>query len=187
MSDMIKTKTTFEYYAALPETNQIVELIDGEIIVNPPLDAHQDTLGIIYVFLRQTLKGGKLRMAPTGVYFDEHNSFEPDIFWVSAENKHCFLGDDHRYWHGAPDLIVEILSTSTASKDRGAKFDTYEQHGVREYWLVDPLARYIEVYNNRQGIFARLGLFEPGKAFVSDVLGGITVEVNHLFPIEHAE
>jgi Uma2 family endonuclease len=186
MSDMTKTKATFADYVALPESTQIVELIDGEIIVNPPLDAHQDTLGTIYVFLRQSLSGGKLRMAPTGIYFDEHNSFEPDIFWVSPQNSQCFLGDDNRYWHGAPDLIVEILSSSTTTKDRGIKFDTYEQSGVREYWLVDPLSRYIEVYNNRQGVFTRLGLFEPGKTFGSEVLGGITVEVTNLFPVDHA-
>jgi len=187
MSDMIKTRATFADYTALAESNQIVELIDGEIIVNPPLDVHQDTLGTIYVFLRQTLKGGKLRMAPTGVYFDEHNSFEPDIFWVSPQNEQCILGTDNRYWHGAPDLIVEILSTSTTSKDRGIKFDIYEQSGVHEYWLVDPLARYIEIYNNRQGMFMRLGLFEPGKTFVSEMLGNINVDVNQLFPIEHAD
>ena len=182
MSEMTKTKATFPDYTVLPETNQIIELIDGEIIVNPPLDAHQDTLGTIYVFLRQTLNGGKLRMAPTGVYFDESNSFEPDIFWVSPQNKQCFLGTDNRYWHGAPDLIVEILSSSTASKDRGIKFDTYEQSGVREYWLVDPAAHYIEIYNNRQGVFTRLGLFENGKIFVSEVLGNLSVDVNLLFP-----
>ncbi len=153
---------------------------------NPPLDAHQDTLGTIYVFLRQALSGGKLRMAPTGVYFDEHNSFEPDIFWVSLQNEQCFLSADNRYWHGAPDLIVEILSSSTASKDRGIKFDIYEQSGVHEYWLIDPVARYIEVYNNRNQVFVRLGLFEPGKTFISEVLGGINVEVNHLFPVDHA-
>ncbi|MBA3867671.1 MAG: Uma2 family endonuclease [Anaerolineae bacterium] len=182
MSDMTKTKSTFADYVALPESSQIVELIDGEIIVNPPLDVHQDALGILYVFLRQTLKGGKLRMAPTGVYFDDRNSFEPEIFWVSPQNDHCFLGDDNRYWHGAPDLIVEILSSSTASKDRGIKFETYEQTGVREYWLVDPISRYIEIYNNRQGVFMRLGLFEPDKSFVSEVLGNLNIDVNLLFP-----
>lgn len=186
MSDMIKTKATFADYAALPESNGIIELIDGEIIVNSSLDVHQDVLGTIYVFLRENLKSGKLRMAPTGVYFDESNSFEPDIFWVSAQNKQCFLGDDNHYWHGASDLIVEILSTSTASKDRGTKFDVYEQSGVREYWLVDPLSRYIEVYNNRNGVFSRLGLFELDKSFVSEVLSGLTVEVNQLFPVDDA-
>jgi Uma2 family endonuclease len=186
MSDMIKAKVTFADYMAMPESNQIVELIDGEIIVNPPLDVHQDALGTIYVFLRQTLAGGKLRMAPTGIYFDDRNSFEPDIFGVSPQNDKCFLGDDERYWHGAPDLIVEILSSSTASKDRGIKFDTYGQAGVREYWLVDPVARYIEIYNNRNGVFKRRGLFEPEKSFISEVMNDITVEVKTLFPVDHA-
>ncbi len=182
MSDMTKTSATFADYAALPETNQFVELIDGEIIVNPPLDVHQDVLGTIYVYLRQSLSGGTLRMAPTGGYFDESNSFEPDIFWVSPQNKQCFLGSDNRYWQGAPDLIVEILSTSTASKDRGIKFETYEQHGVREYWLVDPAAQYIEVYANRQGVFHRVGVFERGKTFASEIIGNQRVDVALFFP-----
>lgn len=181
MSDMIKTKTTFADYAALPESNQIVELIDGEVIVHPPLDAHQDTLGNIYLFLRQQLQGGVLRMAPTGVYFDDANSFEPDTFWVSAENDHCFLGTDNRFWRGAPDLIVEVLSVSSTSKDRGVKFDVYEQSGVREYWLVDPLARYVEVYKLHNSIFTRTGLFEYDKSFVSDVLSGTEVKVSQFF------
>lgn len=181
MSDMIKTKTTFAEYAALPESNQNIELVDGEIIVNPPLDAHQDVLGNIYLFLRQQAQGGVLRMAPTGVYFDDTNSFEPDIFWVSAENDHCFLGEDQRFWRGAPDLIVEVLSVSTTSKDRGIKFDIYEQSGVLEYWLVDPLARYVEVYNLHNGTFNRTGLFEASQSFSSRVLGGTTVEVSQFF------
>lgn len=185
MSDMTKTKATFADYAALPESNQIVELIDGEIIVNPPLDVHQDALGTIYVFLRQNLVGGQLRMAPTGVHFDDRNSFEPDIFWVSPQNQRCFLGDDNRYWHGAPDLIVEILSSSTASKDRGIKFDVYEQAGVREYWLVDPVSRYIEVYCQHNGTFKRLGLFEPDVAFISEVMSGLSVDVKSLLPVDH--
>ncbi len=181
MSDMIKTKTTFAEYASLPESNQIIELIDGEVILNPPLDAHQDVLGNIYLFLRQRVQGGVLRMAPTGVYFDDANSFEPDIFWVSTDNDHCFLGADHRFWHGAPDLIVEVLSVSTTSKDRGIKFDVYEQSGVAEYWLVDPLAQYVEVYKLHNGTFNRIGLFEADQAFASHVLGGAQVEVSQFF------
>ncbi len=180
MSDMVKTKAIFDDYAALPETNQIVELIDGEIIVNPPLDSHQDALGNIYTFLRQRLTVGTLRMAPTGVYFDDTNSFEPDIFWVSPQNDHCILAADNRYWHGAPDLIVEILSVSTTSKDRGVKFDTYEKYGVREYWLVDPTAQFVEVYKHQNRIFNRVGLFEIGKTFESDVLDGTPIEVSNL-------
>ncbi|MEZ4668014.1 MAG: Uma2 family endonuclease [Anaerolineae bacterium] len=183
MAEMIKTRATFADYQALPETNQIVELIDGEIVMNPSLDLHQELLGVIYLFLSSIVqKKGKLRLAPTGIYFDDDNSFDPDIFWVSPENDHCFLRTDTRYWQGAPDLIVEILSPSTESRDRGVKFDIYEKHGVREYWMVNVEARYVELYQHKNGSFDRVGVFETGKSFVSDVLDGISVEVSALFP-----
>lgn len=184
MSDMVKTRATFAEYAVLPESNQIVELIDGEIVVNPPLDIHQEVLGSIFVFLRQAVSGGVVRMAPTGIYFDDRNSFEPDIFWVSPQNDHCTLRPDSRYWQGAPDLIVEILSTSTAFRDRGIKFETYEQAGVREYWMVDPAAQYVEVYVNRQGVFARAGVFQRGNIFVSEVIAQHKVDVSLFFPTQ---
>ena len=180
---MLKTKSTFADYAALAESSQIIELVDGEIIVNPPLDIHQDTLGNIYLFLRQHVSGGVLRMAPTGIYFDDRNSYEPDIFWVSAENKNCFWGMDQRFWRGAPDLIVEVLSASTTSKDRGIKFDTYEQSGVREYWMVDPIVQFAEVYNLRNAVFTRVGLFEQDQSFASEVLGQQTVAVSQFFSV----
>lgn len=183
MAEVIKTRATFADYKALPETNQIVELIDREIIVNPPLDLHQEALGTIHYFLATVLqKKGKLRLAPTGVFFDESNSFEPDIFWISPDNDQCILMSDTRYWHGAPDLIVEILSPSTESRDRGIKFDVYEKYGVREYWLVNAAARYVEVYRHQNGAFDRIGVFEPGKHFISEVLGNISVEVSEFFP-----
>jgi len=183
MVEIPKTKTTFADYTALPESNQIIELIDGEIVVNPPLDQHQQVVGDIYVFLASLLRrSGTLRIAPTGVRFDDLNSFEPDIFWVRPDSPSCVLTNDQRYWYGAPDLIVEILSPSTASYDRGVKFDIYEKYGVREYWLVDSESRYVEVYTLTEQRFVRLGVFTPEKSFTSSVLGGVGVAVNALLP-----
>ena len=81
----------------------------------------------------------------------------------------------------APDLIIEVLSPATASDDRGLKYDLYEKNGVREYWLVDPDAHYVEVYVNRNGHFNRQGVFVEGKSFTSEVLGGRAIEVDRLF------
>jgi Uma2 family endonuclease len=176
-----KTQVTFEEYAALPETNQVTELIDGEIFVNPPLDKHQEVLGEIYALVRSLIAGGKLRMAPTGLHFDDGNSFEPDVFWVSAENDLCFLEDNGRFWHGAPDLVVEVLSPSTEANDRGNKFDTYEKYGVREYWLVSPEGHFTEVYQHENGKFNRVGLFKAEQPFVSAVLGGVNINAQSWF------
>lgn len=78
----------------------------------------------------------------------------------------CRLGEDG-YWYGAPDLVVEVLSPSTAHKDRGVKFDLYEKHGVREYWLVDPEGRYVEVYRREGERFDRAGVFAAGQSWAA--------------------
>lgn len=159
-----------EEYLALPETNRIVELIDGQLVETPlPFDIHQKTLGQLLFFLIQQELKGVLRHAATGVCLDELNFFEPDLLWMSPHNFGCILIEG-RYWYGAPDLIIEILSPSTAYRDRGIKYEIYEKHGVREYWLVDPEAAFIEVYTLADGRFLRLGLFRAGQTFASPVL-----------------
>lgn len=176
MVDMPKVKVTFEEYMEMDETNQIVELIDGELIMPPqPLDEHQKDSGRIFGFVGKVVKGGELRYAPTGVHVGGH-VFEPDIFWVSPENDRCVLVDG-KYWEGAPDFVVELLSKSTEYRDRGVKYETYQLHGVREYWLVEPLVKFIEVYVLVNGKFERLGVFGRGKSFESPVLG-VTVDVS---------
>jgi Uma2 family endonuclease len=174
-----KIRVTFAEYAALPETNQIVELIDGEIVretvINLAPYAHRETLAKVKTFLVNELTIGLLYNPPSGLHFEDGNSFEPDLFWISPENDQCFLEDDGRYWHGAPDLVIEILSPSTASNDRGSKFDTYEKNGVREYWMVDPDAKFVEVYRHDGSRFERQGVFKPDQPFISAVLGGATI------------
>jgi Uma2 family endonuclease len=169
MVDMPKIKMTLEEYMELDETNQIIELIDGELLMTPPpLDEHQkDTVGII-IYLGKVLPSGALRVAPCGLHIGDH-VFEPDIFWVSPENDRCVLVDG-KYWEGAPDFVVEILSKSTEYRDRGIKFDTFQTHGVREYWLVEPTNKFIEVYVLVGNKFDRLGIFGRGTDFESPVL-----------------
>jgi Uma2 family endonuclease len=171
-----KIRVTFAEYAAMPETNQIVELIDGEIVMNPPVDKHQKALWEIVATVMPLMRNGEARFAPAGLHFDDGNSFEPDLFWVSADNNHCFLEEKGRFWRGAPDLVIEILSPSTASDDRGIKFDTYQKHGVREYWLVDPEAKFTEVYRHDGNKFERQGVFKPNQPFVSAVLNGAAID-----------
>ncbi|MBZ0287332.1 MAG: Uma2 family endonuclease [Anaerolineae bacterium] len=180
MVDFVQTRMTSAEYWQQPETNRIEELIDGELIVTPPpLDAHQDKVTNIAVYVKPLTKGGQFRVAPTGVHFEDGYDFEPDIFWIAPDNDHCILAPDGRYWQGAPDFIVEVLSPTTAYRDRGIKFETYQRHGVREYWLVDPEAAFIEVYRLENEQFVRLGLFKAGETFASPVLG-VDVSVDAL-------
>ena len=72
------------------------------------------------------------------------NAVQPDVLWNSPASR-CVLVDD-AYFRGAPDLVVEVLSPSTALRDKQTKFRLYEKYGVREYWIVEPTAQYVEVW-----------------------------------------
>jgi Uma2 family endonuclease len=175
-----RIRMTLEEFMALPETTQPTELIDGELIVSPaPKDLHQLSVGEVFLFLRTTVPGGTVRVSPSDLHIDGRNVLQPDVFWIAEDNPRCTLGEDG-YWHGAPDLVIEVLSPSTLRRDRGVKFKLYEQNGVREYWLVDPESRYVEVFTLADGAFRQQGLYEAGQSFTSAVIGGKTVSVDAL-------
>ena len=96
------------------------------------------------------LRGKRCRLFVDGidVHLDEENTFVPDLAIVCDRGK--VKGDGI---HGAPDLIVEVLSLSTMARDRGIKKNAYERAGVREYWIVDPVSESIEVYHLRDERF----------------------------------
>lgn len=186
MPQMTRARTTAAEFAQLEETTLPTELIDGEIVVSPaPIDEHQNVSGHHYLFLVAATAdlGGAVRYAPSDVYLDDFNVVQPDLFWVSPTNERCSVGSDG-YWHGAPDLVIEIFSPSTRRRDKGVKFDLYEQHGVLEYWMVDLQDQYIEVYQREQNRLIRQGLYIPGQSFESSILGGKTVSIDQLLGIK---
>lgn len=179
MADLILSQMTATEFAQLPESNQIIELINGEVIVAPsPIDGHQKGVVHLIRILSNIVEVGEWRVAPMDVYLDDLNVVQPDLFWVSEDNPNCHLIDN--YWHGAPDLVIEILSPGTTRRDRDAKYSLYERTGVREYWLVDAHELYIEVYALQDGKFTRQGLYGLGDSFVTSVLNGITLSVDTL-------
>jgi Uma2 family endonuclease len=172
-------RMTAAEFRELPETNTPVELIEGEIVMSPtPVYSHQQTVFTTAKWIDASARNGVTVISPMDVYLDEQTVLQPDIFWVGDSSENCRLRDG--YWYGAPDLVIEVLSPSTAVKDRGVKFDLYEQHGVREYWLMEPQAQFIEVYTVRDQRFERLGLFEAAATFESSALQR-RISVNDLF------
>lgn len=176
---VLNTRMTAKAFSELPESNLPTELIDGELIVSPaPIPEHQSASVELLFLLRGIIPNGKLFHAPIDVYFDEANILQPDIVWV-AQDSQCFIGD--KRLEGAPDLVIEILSPSTARRDKNKKFSLYEKHGVREYWLVDPIAQYVEVWRLEDGKFEPKGVFGPGDTFTSAVLNNQPVDVSLIF------
>lgn len=177
-----------EAYRDLPESPFKTELINGELIVykgsdgmSPAAkDIHEETVMLIIAFLLTIIPPNELRASKTDVYLDEKNVVQPDIFWASSETKQCVRAEDG-YLHGAPDLIIEVLSPSTAELDKTTKFALYEKFGVREYWLVDIDAETIEVYALRTGKFTLMDVYQTQDQFQSPVLKH-TVPVAKLLP-----
>jgi Uma2 family endonuclease len=180
MADIEKTGVTAAEFRALPETTQPTELIEGEIVMSPaPKHLHQRIAFRVARYIDDQAPKGETVIAPSDVYLDDVNAVQPDVFWVSADNPRCALGDDD-YWYGAPDLVVEVLSPATEAKDRGAKFRLYEAHGVRELWLVQPQTPFVEVFTRQNKQFGRQGLYEPKDTFTSAVLGNKIVALKSI-------
>jgi Uma2 family endonuclease len=168
-------------FFALPESNLPTELVDGEVIMSPaPKDSHQKASLRLLQVLLDCAPDGEIRYSPADVYLDALNVVQPDLFWVSGSNSQCRL-NENGYWQGAPDLVIEILSPSTARQDKVIKFRLYEQYGVREYWLVDPAGKRIEVWLLAEGRFAYQGGFGPAESFDSAVLGDKRIDLLAVF------
>src|SRR2546421_4941537 len=110
-------RTMLEVYKSLPE-GTLCQLINNQIIMSPsPLDIHQKILGKIFVALVNLVesnKSGEVRIAPYDVYFNKKNVYQPDIVFISNDNIHKIEKDG---LHGAPDIVIEVLSPSTAKYD----------------------------------------------------------------------
>lgn len=167
-----KIRIQAEDYYQLPIYSQtdFIQLIDGEVITAmPPIPKHQAIVGEI-LFLLMTIArklGGKAFTSPIEVYLDEYNIYEPDVLYLTPDSN-CMI--EEKRLRGAPELVVEVLSPSTAKHDRQEKYMAYEKHGVQEYWIVDPAHETVEVWVSNDGLFERQGVYAKNDSFRSTVL-----------------
>jgi Uma2 family endonuclease len=181
MVDITRTRTTLDEFRALPESLDHIELIAGELVMSPtPKYAHQNIVGNSYTELKTKRTGGTVVVSPVDVYLDDENVVQPDVFWVSGAESLCKLGDDG-YWHGAPDLVVEVLSPSTARRDHGVKFALYEKYGTREYWLIDPEGEFVPVFRREGDSLVRFGAFGRDQSLPVGVMQDVIIQVDALF------
>ncbi|WP_294159992.1 Uma2 family endonuclease [uncultured Selenomonas sp.] len=138
------------------------ERIEGETyrMIPPPRIKNVLVAGNIYIAFERHLTGTSYKAISSKslVYLDDDNIYDPDAMICERSKIHR----DGIY--GAPDLVVEVLSPSTRKHDRGAKMRHYAAAGVREYWIVDPLAESVEVYKNHGGIFELDEIYEDYNA-----------------------
>lgn len=141
-----KKRFTYRDYLNLPDDGQRYEIIHGDLVMTPaPVPLHQMVSGNIFNLLSTHVKTNQLGFvlyAPCDVVLDELNVVQPDILFITRERAEIIT---EKNIQGAPDLIIEIISPTTAYYDLVSKKDVYQQFGVKEYWLVDPIRRSVQV------------------------------------------
>jgi Uma2 family endonuclease len=179
---------TYQDWLLMPESNQIMELWNGEVIVPPgPESVHMDAQHELFVQLWSAAKGvptAKVYSAPYDVRLRDQTVVQPDIvvFTGSSPGRQTRRG-----FEGVPELIVEVLSPSNRGYDLIRKAALYAEVGVPEYWVIDPAARHLilgrlaDGYYEREIVHAGSVLCTALNAFISiDFLTGLTID-----PEEH--
>ena len=165
------------------------ELIDGAAyaMVPAPSIEHQRISGRIYSQLTEQLpEGGPCEAfySPLDVIFPEEDEadeeaktvVQPDLLVLCDKS-----GISGRVYRGAPTFIVEILSPSTAAKDSREKLELYERHGVKEYWIVDPIHFLITTRVLEDGKYSAPTILDEGVIEVKS-LPGVTIDTSKFFP-----
>ncbi|MBI4647835.1 MAG: Uma2 family endonuclease [Bacteroidia bacterium] len=185
----MQQKLTYHDYSRTPE-GSVYQLRNGNLVCEPdaPYITHQRISGKIEFFIRKFVMEsncGEVFDTPTDVHFDDYNTIQPDILYISKERLHIIK---EKYIEGAPDLVIEIISHTTLLIDTVEKKSLYEKFGVREYWLVfpdkktcgEPSRTIIEVYILEHTKYRLAGTYERSGIIVSSVLNGLNLDLKDI-------
>lgn len=173
---------TYQDYRLLPEDKHY-ELVEGDLQVTPaPSFRHQAIsmqLALPLAGFVQRNQLGHVVAAPTDVILSDVNVVQPDILFIARDRQAII--DPAGGVRGAPDLVVEILSPGTAGRDRVLKRKLYGKYGVREYWVVDPDSRSIEVLTTGSSGLETWQVFPAESELASPLLPGLSVSLGDVF------
>jgi Uma2 family endonuclease len=132
---------------------------------------------VLQTWVRQS-RIGKLGLAPLDVVLGDDEVVQPDLIFVLNEHLDRLT---RKNVHGAPDLVIEILSPGSTRLDRVKKRELYARHGVPEYWIVSPGERTVEVLRLQDKQYELAGLYEEDDTLQSPLLPGFTCSVKDIF------
>ena len=176
--------TGADYMRLTPPSHRGVryQLIEGELVrMAGASQSHQVFIGELFFSLRLQIGVGgigELLMPPFDVYIDVHNTFQPDLLFVSAERQHIL---SERGAIGAPDLVVEVLSESTRRRDLEVKLPVYARNGVREMLSVDLAAETVAKYVGDGHSMTLEQVYGPDDVLTSDVMPGVAIDLAPIF------
>jgi len=176
-------RMTYQDWLDFPDDGHLYEIVEGELYVAPPPNVEHQRItreieSRLLLFLRAAGLG-EIFYAPMGVRLTDDDVLEPDLVVVLKEHADRI---GKQVIEGAPDLVVEVLAPGTAKRDLGMKRELYQAVGVREYWIVDPESRSIEVLMLDGGRYTRSGLFRVADILTCRLLPGFELELAEVFP-----
>lgn len=184
MAEPIRAPFTYDDYLLLPEDGPRYELIEGELLMPPaPLIGHQRLssrlhIRIGYFVEREGL--GELFAAPTDVYLSPTNVVQPDLLFVAKDHSDRIV---RACVHGAPDLVIEILSDGTRQRDEVTKLRLYAKFGVAEYWVFDSFREAVRVFRLAGGTYRKAVELSAsaGDLLTTTHLPGLEIDLAELF------
>jgi Uma2 family endonuclease len=181
---MLLTKTksaTIKDYEALP-FRAPYQLIGGELIMSPsPTPYHQRISGILGFALTSFVESKRLGLifvAPLDIRLTDGDVYQPDVMFVRKERVHL-IGRDK--FNIVPDLVIEILSPSNAYYDFTRKKAMYCEHGVEEYWIVDPEDQTIEIMIKDGEYYRTESLLRKPAVLESQMFPGFSMKLEEVF------
>jgi Uma2 family endonuclease len=171
---------TVDDYLLLGEMKTPCQLINGELIMSPaPNPSHQRVLRKLFKVFDNLNPQGEIFFAPIDLFINKLNVYQPDLIYLSEVGKKFI---SNRGIEGPPDIIVEIISPSNIFTDRNIKKRIYLDFGVKEYWIVDPGNKTLEIYLHTQSNpdVPHLYLAEDGPV-ISTVLTDLAFDLKEIF------
>lgn len=184
MSSHIEPIVTVDDLAAVPEDGNRYEVIEGELFVSrAPAFIHQMIISKLIGSIQAYLDHNPIGVVVTtpGVIFSHIDGVIPDLVYVSHERRKLILENERL--RAAPELIVEVMSPGAENerRDRIVKRQLYGKYAVREYWIIDPQARSIEVYVLRHDYLHLATVYANADIINTPFLPGWEVSVEKLF------
>jgi len=179
-----KRKFTYQdYLQFLEEPGFHYEILDGTVVKEPSPDYRHQRVSrrlhrILEDYFAEKDPMGEVFYAPLDVTLSEYTVVQPDIFYISSRQQSLYK---YPRIDGAPELVIEIVSLTSHSRDRVKKLEVYREAKVQHYWLVDPQARTIEAYRYSDGTYVWAAGAEGESEFTHPDFPDLVIALKDLF------
>jgi len=174
-------KRRLSFYNEITEQEK-AEFINGEIIIHSPVKKfHNQINGNLYKIIDTYVVENNIGFVGIEKILIQctRNDYEPDLCYFNKEKSKKFKNEQSLF--PIPDMIIEVLSKGTEKRDRGIKFEDYQNHGVKEYWIIDPKKNIIEQYVlNKKGNYEMVLKSNSGD-IKPTTINGLIIPIQSIF------